>query len=245
MHRIAAVAGREVLAAVVTPGVYVVGALFLLANAGIFQQYCFGQGQVATLQPVFVFSLLMFALVCPALTMRSISEEVRQNTLEALLTCPISEIEIILGKFLAALGLLVAFFIAPTLVFVVPLELYGRPDYGELLCGYFGLVLAGAAFLASGIAASTITANQVVAFLSAFFFWVLLILIAKGLPHIPILPEELRADMTQFLVAFDPDLRMRDFTIGLVDSSHILYFLSMVTVFLIAAVRLLSLRRVW
>ena len=135
MRAAAAIAGREIRSYFLTPGGYVIAALYLLVNGWLFVRYVFNQGELATLRPIFSFSMLAFMLICPAITMRVVSDELRMGTIETLLTAPVRTADIILGKYAAALGFL-ALLLMPTLVFVVALEVYGRPDYGELLCGY-------------------------------------------------------------------------------------------------------------
>ncbi len=242
MRPLLAIAGRELRAYFLSPGGYVVASLFLGANGLFFARYVFRQGEVASLRPVFAFSMVVFVLLCPAITMRMISEELRHGTIEMLMTSPVSAAEIILGKFAAAVGFLVLL-VLPTGVFVLALELYGRPDYGELFCGYLGLILAGSVYLASGILASTLTSNQVIAYLVTVFCWILLLLTVKGLPGSEILPPASRESLSDLLVALDPDLRVRDFAIGLFDSANVVYFSTAVLFLLIASVTSLGMRR--
>jgi ABC-2 type transport system permease protein len=237
-----AISGRELRAFFLSPGGYVVAALFMLANGWFFVRHVFGPGEMATLRPVFAFSMVVFVLVCPALTMKMISEELRLGTIETLFTCPITETQIVLGKFAAALAFL-SLLLVPTAVFVAALEIYGRPDYGELLCGYLGVILAASLFLASGMLASALTANQVVAYLITVFFWLLVILLTRGLPQSDLLPVAWRDAAAGLLAAIDPDRRMRDFSIGLVDTANVVYFVSATAVLLAAAIQALALRR--
>lgn len=242
MSATATIAGRELRAFFLSPGGYVVAALYLAASGLFFVRHVFAQGEPATLRPVFAFSMLMFVLICPAIAMRSISEELRLGTFEVLMTSPVRSAQIILGKFAAALAFLVVL-LAPTLLYVGALEAYGRPDYGELAAGYLGLVLAGAAFLAGGILASTLTASQVVAYLVTFFFWVLVLLVANLLPSADLLPVEARRGAARVLHGLDPMARLGDFAIGLIDSAGIVYFVSVTVVLLVAAVASLEARR--
>ena len=241
MRQAAAIAGRELRATLLAPGPYVVAALFCLATGWFFCRHVLAPGGPATLRPVFAFAMLVFIFVCPAITMRALSDEVRTGTIEGLMTSPVSSGQIVVGKFLGALGFL-GLLLVPTLVYVAALELYGRPDYGELACGYLGLVLAGAAFLASGILASTLTASQVVAYLITVFFWMLLILIAKGLPASDLLGG-LRDPVARWAAVLDPDVRLRDFAIGLFDTAHVVYFVTTCAVMLIGAAQALEARR--
>lgn len=230
------IAGRELRAYFLSPSGYIIIALFMLITGGVFFFGAFASGELASLRPVFGLGTWLLAFIAPALTMRLISEELRLGTLEMLMTCPVREVEVILGKFLGAMGLLILMLL-PTAVFVIALEVYGRPDYGELMCGYLGLLLAGTAYLSSGVLASTLTTSQPVAFLLALFFWMTLGIATK------ILPQHVGEDWVGLIFAIDPDIRLRDFTIGLVDTSNIVYFLSIAAVFLIASVVSLQSRR--
>lgn len=237
MSGILTLAGRELRALLLSPAGYVIGCLFLLICGMIFAfGGVFEQGNVASLRPLFLSGSWILAVLCPAITMRSISEEMRLGTLETLMTAPISETQIVLGKFLGAVGFLVALLV-PTAVFVLALELYGRPDYGELLCGYGGLVLGGMAYLASGILASALTASQAVAYVLAVFFWFAINIATVTLP--PRLPDWL----AMIALRLSPEQRLSEFAIGLVDSANVVYFLSFTGFFLIAAVVMLQARR--
>ncbi len=242
MIALRAIAGRELRAYFLSPGGYVIAAMYMLVNGWLFVRYVFNQGELATLRPIFTFSLVAFVLVCPALTMRMISEELRLGTIEPLMTAPVRASEIIVGKFLAAVGIL-AVIVAPTLLFVLALEIYGRPDYGELACGYLGLLLAGSAYLASGLLASTLTTSQVVAYLGTVFFWIVLLFATKGLPQTDVLGVVWQDRLAGPLAAMDPDHRLKDFAIGLLDSSNVMYFVAITVVLLIASVKSLDVRR--
>lgn len=236
MSRIAAIVSRELRSYFFSPVGYVITALFLLLSGLLFSFLSFDQGQPASLRAVFEFGVWMLLFICPAISMRAIAEERRMGTLEMLMSAPVSEVEVVLGKFFAALGFLLVMLV-PTLALVWALELYGRPDYGELASGYLGMMLAGAAYLASGILASTLTTSQMAAFLVTLFFWIALSIGAKVLPGY--LPEP----WATAVFAVDPEPRLRDFAIGLIDTSHVVYFVSLTAVFLIAAVRSLEARR--
>ena len=242
MRAASAIAGREIRAYFLSPGGYVIAALYLLVNGWLFVRYVFNPGEVATLRPIFSFSMLAFMLICPAVTMRMISEELRLGTIETLMTGPVRSAEIIFGKYLAALGFL-SLLLAPTLVFVVALEVYGRPDYGELVCGYLGVLLAGSVYLASGILASTLTASQVVAYLITVLFWIIVLLATKGVLQTDLLPGAWQERVADVVIAADPAMRLADFAIGLFDSAHVVYFGSLTLVLLIASAGSLETRR--
>jgi len=234
--RIGTIAARELPAYLLSPAGYVITALFLLITGFLFAFAGFEQGQSASLRPTFEVITWVLLFICPAVAMRTISEELRSGTFEALMTAPVTEAEVVVGKFLGSAAFLILMLL-PTGIYAVALELYGRPDYGELLCGYLGVILAGAAYLAGGILASTLTSSQVVAFLLSVFFWVALVFSTK------LLPARLDDNWADLVRALDPDLRLQNFSIGLLDTSDVVYFLSMTALLLTAAVKSLQVRR--
>ncbi len=233
MSAVLAIVSREVRSCFLSPVGYVVAAIFALMTGIVFVAQTFDQGQPATLSAVFQWGTWMLLFVCPAISMRAIAEEKRMGTFEMLFSCPVSERQVIAGKFLGAM-LFLAAILVPTLVQAGALERYGRPDYGEIACGYLGLLLAGSAYIASGLLASALTTSQVVAFLSTLFFWIALTLGAK------LLPGYLPARWADIAFAADPDPRLRDFAIGLIDTSNVVYFVTLTAFFLIAATRTLQ-----
>ena len=230
------IAGRELRSYFLTPVGYIIIALFLLLTGLIFVFFTFEQGQPASMRSVFAWGTWVLLFVCPAISMRTLSEESRMGTIEMLMTSPVSEREVVLGKFLAALGFLIVMFL-PTGIHAVVLELYGRPDYGELACGYLGMMLAGSAYVASGMLASALTSSQVVAFLLPLFFWLIINLGCK------LAPPYVNEFWAGIAVACDADQRLREFTIGLLDTSNVVFFITLTSLFLIIAVRSLEARR--
>ncbi len=236
MSRTVAIASREFRTFFLSPGGYVIVALFLVLVGIFFTVRTFDAGQPSSMRAVFDLGTWLLMFVCPAITMRAISEERRLGTYEMLMTSPLNEAEVVLGKFLGAMGFL-GIMLLPTALHVVVLEIYGSPDYGELACGYLGLLLAGAAYLASGILVSALTVSQVVAFLVTLLFWMTL---SFGTRLLPAYVAPYWADL---IVQIDPGRRLGFFAIGLLDTAGVVYFLSMTACFLIAAAGLLSWRR--
>ncbi|MCA9285579.1 MAG: ABC transporter permease subunit [Phycisphaerales bacterium] len=231
-----AIARRDLLAAFATPAGWVVMALFALLTALVFMASSFHNGEPANLRAVLLVAGWAMVAMAPAISMRSISDELRQGTYETLATAPVGEAAIVLGKFIACVCFLLAM-LAPTIVLIAMLELYGRPDYGELLCGLLGLLLAGAACMALGVLASTLTASQIVAYLVALLALLATIIGLKALATVTPSPY---ADL---VFAADPVLRLRDFTIGLLDSAGVVYFVAIVAALLVTATQSLRLRR--
>ena len=236
MSQTLAIARRDFGSYFVTPTGYVVTALFLVLCGFFFAFGSLNQGATASMRPVFQFGVWLLLFVGPAITMRMVAEETRTGTIESLMTSPVDEWQIIFGKFIAAIGFLLVMLV-PTFIYVIVLEFYGRPDYGEVFCGYLGVFIAGLAYMASGLFVSTLSSSQVVAFLVAFFFWLALTLGTMFLPPL------VSGFWAEALLSLNPDVRLRDFAIGLIDSANIAFFLAFAAVFLIAAVKSLQSRR--
>src|SRR4051794_29858392 len=137
MGNIWAIAQRELRSYFVSPVAYVVGALFLLITGFLFS-IILGQSSEATLRPLFGNFAVIFLFVVPGLTMRLLAEEQRTGTLELLLTAPVRESELVLGKFLGVL-LLLLILLAITAVYPLILMLAGNPDRGPMVAGYVGV----------------------------------------------------------------------------------------------------------
>lgn len=173
----------------------------------------------ASLQAFFSIAIWVLLFFIPALTMRMIAEEKRNGTIELLLTKAVSDRQLVIGKFLACL-LLVIIALAFTLPYYVSVSMLGDVDHGAVWCGYLGLILMSAAYIAIGLLASSITDNQIVAFLLAItmgvVFMLLLGFIGNGLPGI--LGETL--SYLDFRGHFGSMAR------GVIDTKDVIYFLS-------------------
>ncbi len=177
---------------------------------------------------------VLLILVAPLLTMRVFAEEAKTGTLELLLTLPLSDVEIVLGKFLASL-LVMVLMLAGTATAVVPLVLFGEPDLGPIIGGYLGIALLGAAFLAIGVLVSSFTHNQIVA---ALVTWVVIVLLwfldYAGSLHIDYTLTRLSGYLS-FSVHYVDLIR------GVLNSTTIVYFASVIAASLLLTVQ--SLRR--
>lgn len=152
---------KETKALFTSPIAYVLIAVFLLLMGYTFTAYLFISRTATLIQSVFQASILLL-LIVPVITMRLFAEERRNGTLELLLSLPVSEIEIVLAKFLASMSVIVVMLVL-TLAYPVTLQIFGDPDWGPVYGGYLGLVLLGGALVAVGLAISALTANQIVA----------------------------------------------------------------------------------
>ncbi len=168
--------------------------------------------------------------------MRLLSEERKSGTIELLFTMPISDLEIILGKYFAGLGLIVVGLLF-TLPYSLTIIVLGEPDVGMLITGYLGLILMGAAYVAIGIFASTISKNQVVAFIIAFMIIFFLWLINKFLMLIP-------PPLIPILQYLSIDYHYENIGRGVIDSRDLAYYLSLV-VFMLSLAKLSLESRKW
>lgn len=166
MKKVWTIARREMAATFDSPIAYIAGAVFLVATSALF---FFGDGDFfeareATVRPLFKFAPWVLAVILPAVTMRLLAEEKKTGTLELLVTMPVTDVQIVLGKLLGAFGFL-AVTVLLTLVLPLVVGLHGHLDLGAVVGGYVGLLLIGTAFLALGLMCSTWTHNQIVAFI--------------------------------------------------------------------------------
>jgi len=152
---------KETKALFSSPIAYALIAVFLLIMGFSFAATLFLTKSTSLIQVFFQASVL-FLLIIPVITMRLFAEERRNGTLELLLTSPVHELQVVLAKFIASFGVIVAM-LAPTLVYAVILALYSTPDFGPLYSGYIGLLAMGSGLLAVGLAVSAFSANQIVA----------------------------------------------------------------------------------
>jgi ABC-2 type transport system permease protein len=168
----------------------------------------------------------VFLFFIPAITMRSFSEEKKQGTIELLLTKPVKDYELVIGKFLSAF-VLMAITLLPTLLYVIVLLWMGEPDKGALIGGYLGLILMGGIYIGVGIFASSLTENQVVAFIIGFIAVFALFMMGKILQQVS--PGLVSA--VEFLSA---DYHYSNVSRGVVDSRDLIYYFSMIflTIFL-------------
>jgi ABC-2 type transport system permease protein len=227
------VARRELYAYMASPIAYGVATTFLLL-CGLFFVGGVAQFQDANLQSLFASLSIILLFVAPLLTMRLLAREQDQGTIELLLTAPLRDWEVVLGKFLASY-LLYLGMIAVTGLYVPIVVHYGTPDLGIIGAGYLGLALLGAALLALGLFTSSLTRNQVVAAVLGVGIGVFLWLLEL------ISPVMGRArDAVAYLTPSDHYYRFLD---GLIDTRAVVYLVSFSFTFLFLASQVLAARR--
>ena len=236
MRNIMAIADKELRSYFSSPIAYIIIGFFLLPFGVFFylyltsfvrqsmQQAQFG-GAMNLNQQVIRYVLqnasVIILFIMPMITMRTYSEEKRSGTIELLLTSPLTDIEIILGKFFGALGLYIAM-LAVTLPHMGILFFYGNPEWRPVVAAYLGLVLMGGAFVSLGLLISSTTNNQIVAGIVTFVVFLLLWIIGwfadTAGPTI--------GPITSWLSITE---HFDDFSKGIIDTKHVLYYLSLIT----------------
>ena len=236
MRNILAIADKELRSYFSSPIAYIIIGFFLLPFGVFFylyltafvrqsmQQAQFG-GAMNINQNVIRYVLqnasVIILFIMPMITMRTYSEEKRSGTIELLLTSPVTDLEIIVGKFLGAMGLYVAL-LAVTLPHMGLLFYFGNPEWRPVAVGYLGLLLMGGTFVALGLLISSTTNNQIVAGIVTFVVFLLLWIIGwfadSAGPTI--------GPITSWLSITE---HFDDFSKGIIDTKHVLYYLSLIT----------------
>jgi ABC-2 type transport system permease protein len=209
---------KEFQAYFLSPIAYIVIAIFLLVTGWFFFSTFFLLNQ-ASLRNFFGLLPTVFAFVVPAVTMRLFAEELSIGSYETLLTLPVTDHDVIAGKFLAS-GAFIAAMLAPTLAYPVTVSLLGSLDWGPVAGGYLGALLLGAAFSAIGLLASALTRNQIVAFIVGMTICFGLTLVDQMLFFVP---RALLGILTYLAV----DVHFQNIARGVLDTRDIVYFLSL------------------
>ena len=181
------------------------------------------------IRPLFLNASVLLLFVLPMITMRTYSEEKRSGTIELLLTSPLTDVQIVLGKFLGGFVLYAAM-LAVTLVHMAFLFAFGNPEWRPVLTGYLGLLLMGGCFLALGLFVSSLTRNQIVAGMITFavflMFWVI--------NWIATFTGPTTQSVLNYLSITE---HLNDFTRGVLDTKHLVYYLSFIAFSLFLTVR--------
>ncbi|MBT8372814.1 MAG: ABC transporter [Desulfobacterales bacterium] len=210
----------------VSPIAYIVIAIFLLVTGWFFFTTFFLFGQ-ANLRNFFSLLPIIFSFVIPAVTMRLVSEELNIGSYEILLTMPVTFMDVVLGKFLAAVVFVGAMLI-PTFAYPITVTALGQLDWGPVVGGYIGAILLGAAFAAIGLFASALTRNQIIAFTLGMAICFSLTLIDKMLFFLP-------RTLLGILAYLGADYHFQNISKGIIDTRDIVYFLSICFLGLYAA----------
>lgn len=237
MGNVATMARRELGAYFLSPIAYAVIGIFLFASGLAFGLGTFVPGGEASLRTLFEFWIvLILVFVLPMLTMRLVSDELRTGTIETLMTAPISEIQIVLGKFLGAFTFYLIL-LATLLLYPLLLSFYGPLDGKLLLCNYVGLVLLGALYIATALFFSSCTKHQVIAVLMSFALLALMTFASHYLA------QEIEGWPRVLLQQMSVRTHFHEFVRGMLDTNHIVFFLTTTAFFLFLTVKRLEMRR--
>ena len=223
---------KELYSYLVSPMAYVVAAVFLLVNGFIFFLIIANPGAEATLQPLLPTTAFLLLLIIPVLTMRLLAEEKSTGTIELLMTFPVTDAQVVLGKFLATF-LVYLLMLVPTLAYVGVIKFFGNSDWGPLLSAYLGLVLLGGAFIAVGMFTSSLTRNQIVA--GVLGIGLLLLLWVLGAASSVLGPR-----LSSIIGYLSLNDHFSNFGQGVVDLKDIVFYLSFIFGALFLTVRVLE-----
>jgi ABC-2 type transport system permease protein len=236
MTRSYVIARRELSSYFFSPIAYVLMVIFLLLCAGLFWSD-FRPGEPAVMRTIFDQMVFVLVFVIPLLCMGLLAQEWATGTIETMMTAPISETDVVLGKFFGSLGFLVIL-LAPTLLYVGLLRIYSHPDLGPILSGYVGLLLVGSTFISVALLCSSLTKSQIVAAVAAAAILSLVTILPWVLGGYAELPTFWRHVIDQAV-----ERRYSDFSRGVIDTGNIVFFVVATAVFLFTTVKVLEMRR--
>jgi len=236
MRNVAAIARREFQGYFNSLIAYVFLVIFLLLTGWMFFRVFFLNGQ-ASMRLMFDIMPWVYLFFVPAITMRLWAEEKKVGTMELLMTLPVRDVEAVLGKFLAALGLLA---LALALTFPIPLivAVLGNLDFGPVVGGYIAAILLGAAYLAIGVFVSSLTQNQIVAFILSVVIVFVLYMIGSD-----IVLYSVPAPVASVLEYVSLGTHFESIGRGVIDSRDVIYYLSVIGFFLYLNVRSIESRK--
>jgi len=214
---------------------YITLLVFLLL-AGWFSMNTFFLSNQSNLRQLFNVIPIIYLAFVPAITMNLIAKEKNEGTLEFLTTMPLRDADIVIGKFLSSVALIGIALLFTFPQFITVLTIGNNVDVGALVCGYIGLLLMGSAYAAIGVFASTITDNQIVAFIIGFLIISFFFILDKILMFVP-------GFLSGILQYMSSGYHLEGISRGVIDSRNIIYFASIITFFLLLSIRVLEIRK--
>ena len=236
MNRSITIARRELASYFYSPIAYVAMTLFLLATGALFWGD-FQPGQPVGMRTIFDWMVWLLVFVIPVLSMGLLAQEWSTGTFETLMTAPLTETQVVVGKFLGSM-LFFVLLMAPTLLYVVMLALNGRPDLGPIFAGYLGILLVGGLFCAIGLFCSSLTRSQVVAAVASAAVLFVMTIVPWWAVTRPPLSGFWRRAADQGVFA-----RYADFSKGIIDTANVAFFVAATAVFLFLTVKVVESRR--
>ena len=235
MHNLKIVYVKEMKSYFNSPMAYIFLVIFAIINGYFFTRtfFLFNQSDMRSL---FNIIPLVYLFFIPAVTMSLIAREKNLGTMEVISTLPLKDRDFVLGKFLAALSLVVTGLLVTLIHFFTLTQVGTNIDYGAVFTGYLGLALAGAVYSSVGTFASSVTDNQVVAFIIGIFIVLIFFLLDKMLIFVP-------SNLTGLIQYLSVDYHLSNISRGVIDSRNLVYFSSVVGFFLFITVQILEIRK--
>ena len=234
MNNVITIFRREMRSYFNSPVAYIVITLFLLVSGYFFSSTLFLNNS-ADLRSLFGIAGFILMLFTPAVTMRLLAEERRAGTIEILVTLPVKDEEIVVGKFLAGFAL-TAISIVLTFIAYLTIASLGNADFGAALGGYLGLILMSGVYVAIGLFTSSLSPNQIIAFIVGFVIIFAFFMLDKILPFLP-------DALASFFEYLSIDYHYGNISRGVIDSRDLIYYFSMIFFFLYLAVKMTHLRK--
>ena len=234
MRNTLTIASRELRSYFISPVAYAVGFFFLLILGAWFYFITVLELHEATMGGTFKMLGYLLVPVAAVITMHLFSEERRSGTIELLMTYPVNDWEVVMGKYLASL-LLYAFVLSLTIQYPIFLGIFGNPDWGIILAGYLGTFLIGAAFLAMGVLSSALTRSAVVASIICLLMLFALRFLAAG--------STLGGGLGRVFRYLSFSGQLDNFSSGLIDTRDVVYLVSFAFFSLFTAIRVIEINR--
>lgn len=247
MGKILTLTRKEIAGFFYSPMAYVIGAIFLCACAFKFAPppgfwtgsqdfFILVPNRQASLRGLFELMGMGMTIIAPLLTMKLVSEEYHSGTIETLMTAPITDWQVVMGKFLGVFVFYLAL-LSTTLVFLVLMVIFAKPDIGLVLMGYLGVIFLGGAFLAVGIFASALSRHQLLSVVVGIVILSFFTLLARSVfVHCPAPWNHVAAKLCAMGY-------MQRFARGIFDAQGVVFFVSMGCGFLFLSVKVLESRR--
>jgi len=235
MRNLKAIYFKEMRSYFNSPMAYIFLVIFTVINGYFFTRtfFLFNQSDMRSL---FNIIPLVYLFFIPAITMSLIAREKNLGTMEVMSTLPLKDLDFVAGKFLAALSLVLVGLLITLVHFFTLIQVGTNIDYGAVFTGYLGLALAGAVYSSVGTFASSVTDNQVVAFIIGIFIVIIFFLMDKMLMFVPVA-------LTGIIQYLSVDYHLSNISRGVIDSRNLIYFASVVGFFLFMTVRVLEIRK--
>jgi ABC-2 type transport system permease protein len=235
MRNIKAMYYKEIKAYFNSPMAYIFLVIFAIITGYFFTRtfFLFNQSDMRSL---FNIVPLVYLFFIPAITMSLIAREKNIGTMEIMATLPLKDIDFVIGKFLAAFSLVLAGLLVTSIQFITLIQVGTNIDYGAIFTGYLGLALVGALYCSVGTFASSITDNQVVAFIIGIFIVIIFFLMDKMLIFVP-------TSLTSLIQYLSVDYHLSNISRGVIDTRNLIYFGSFIGFFLFTTVRVLEMRK--